>query len=173
MRAPHLAVRLLLPARATIIIPYPVRINNLIMPVLSLTDDTILQEILYMLDPSLTFEEVPRDVITARTVLRSANRRVLRRVNMTETAYDALPSDDPRRADFEEAAIRYAVAELVPVVAQLVQVNANGLMTRYQEIDWLKRKNQLTSEAGGLLDIYAPGGAEFYGARSAESARKL
>ena len=141
------------------------------MPVLSLTDDTILQEILYMLDPSLTFKEVPRAVITARPILKSANRRVLRRVGMTEAVYDALPPDDVRRADFEEAGILYATADLVPVVAQLVQVNANGLMTRFQEIDWLKRKNQLTSRASGLLDIY--GSAGFYGAISADSERAL
>lgn len=145
------------------------------MAILDLTDDSILQEVLYMLDPSLTFEEVPREVITARPVLRSANRFILQAVGMTEAEYDALDPDDIRREIFEEVAVRYGTYELIPVVAQLVVVNANGLLTRFQEIDWKERRNQLYASITDLLDPFLPddSGIRFFGAVSAESRRAL
>ena len=110
------------------------------------TDLFALQEMLTLLDSakqrqaSLTLTEVPEDVIDVRAVLGSANRWVLSQVGMTSAEYDALASDDERRVVFEEAVIRRCASELVPVVAQLVVVNANGVLTRYQVIDWVMRR---------------------------------
>ena len=64
------------------------------MAIIALDDAQAIQEILYMLDPSLTAAEVPDAVVTARPVLISANRWVLTAVSMTETEYDALDTDD-------------------------------------------------------------------------------
>lgn len=118
-----------------------------------------------MLDPSLTDEEVPDNMINARPILRSANRRVLKQVGMNEAEYDALPQDDVRREIFEEAVIRYGTIELIPIVAQLVSVNANGIMTRFQEINWKDRIKQLAAKNRQELRPYAVND-DFYGAIS-------
>ena len=138
------------------------------MAIIALDDEQALQEIRYMLDPSLVAAEVPDDVITARPVLKSANRWVLAAVSMTETEYDALDTDDVRRTIFEEVVIRYATRELIPVVAQLVVVNANGILTRFQEIDWEARINRLNNSIDQLLKPYSSGDTDFYGAISRE-----
>ena len=120
-----------------------------------------------MLDPSLTAEEVPDEVINVRPFLRAANRWVLRTVGMTAAEYDALPEDDERREIFEEAVIIYCTIQLVPIVAQLVEANANGLLTIYQEINWKDRRKQLASS---LMDLIAPYQVtpRFYGAVTRE-----
>ena len=107
-----------------------------------------------MLDPSITKKEVPDAFLTARPMLRAANRHVLQAVGMTEAEYDALPPDDIRREIFEEAVIRRITSESTPIVAQLVTANANGIMTRYQQIDWIKRRLQLDAENDRILKPY-------------------
>ena len=118
---------------------------------------TVLDEIRIQLDSSLTDAEVPDDVIDNRFVLRGANRWVLTHVGMTVAEYNALASDDVRREIFEEAVIGRCASELVPVVAQLVVVNANGLLTRYQQINWIMRRKQLDLHVLGLLSEYRSG----------------
>ena len=124
------------------------------MPIIATDDTQALNEIRWMLDPSITDKEVPDAVINARPLLRAANRWVLNAVGMTQAEYDALPQDDERREIFEEAVIRRATAELTPIVAQLVTANANGIMTRYQQINWIQRRQQLTSENESELKPY-------------------
>ena len=123
------------------------------MPILTGNADD-LNEIRFMLDPSITDVEVPDETITARPILRAANRWVLHAVGMNEAEYDALPQDDIRREIFEEAVIRRATEKLTPIVAQLVSSNANGIYTQYQVIDWIKRGKQLASENQHELKPY-------------------
>ena len=137
------------------------------MPIIDRSDAEALQEILYQLDPSLTFEEVPEGMITARSVLRAANRWVLSQVDMTETEYDALPPDDLRREVFEEVVIKKCASELITSVAQLVSVNANGLMTRFQEIDWKDHQNHIDGDIESKLKPYLKT-TGFYSATSQE-----
>ena len=129
------------------------------MAVIETTDATALDEIRVFLDPALTAAEVPDDVINTRLVLKSANRYVLLTVGMTATEYAALAEDDVRREVFEEAVLRRCTRELVPVVAQLIAVNANGLLTRFQRIDWLMRRKQLDLSIQTLLGPYVSGAA--------------
>ena len=124
------------------------------MPIIALDDPQALNEMRFMLDPSITEKEVPDTVITARPILKSANRWVLQAVGMSEAEYDALDQNDKRREIFEEAVIRRATGELTPIIAQLVTANANGIMTRYQEINWIKYRQQLDSENNTLLKPY-------------------
>ena len=107
-----------------------------------------------MLDPSLTAKHVPDALIESRSILKSANRWVLAQVGLTVSEYDALAEDDERREIFEEAVIKHGAMDLVPIVVQLVSVNANGMMTRFQEIDWIKRRRQLYGDIDVLLDPY-------------------
>lgn len=126
-----------------------------------------LQEFRYMLDPSLTSKEVPDALIASRNILKSANRWVLAAVGMTEAEYDALAEDDERREIFEAVVIKHGAMDLIPIVAQLVSVNANGMMTRFQEIDWIKRRIQLYGDIEVELDSYRKS-TSFYEAVSRE-----
>ena len=93
---------------------------------------------------------------------------MLTAVGITETEYDALDTDDIRRAIFEEVVIRYATRELIPVVAQLIVVNANGILTRFQEIDWEARTNRLNNSIDQLLKPFRGSESDFYSAVSRE-----
>lgn len=125
------------------------------MAILSETDTTTLNEIRWEIYPELTQAELPDAVITRRTIFRAANRETLKIVGLTATEYTALEADDARREICEEATIKRCAHDLIPTVAQIVTDNENGLMTRYQEIDWQERQKLLAADITRLLGDYA------------------
>ena len=125
------------------------------MAIVTATDTEALQEIRYLLDVSMTPEELPDGVITAHAVLVASNRWVLQRCGMTETEFNALDANDPRRETFKEAVIRRCASELIPTVAQLIISNENGLYSRYQRINWTQRKRQLDSRLLAVIADYS------------------
>ena len=115
------------------------------MAIIETTDTATLQEIRFEIHPSLTVDELPDPVITRRTILRSANRETLKTLGMSDTEYTALDVNDKRRAVAEEIVILECAYALIPTVEQIVMDNENGLMTRYQEVNWNMRQRQLTA----------------------------
>ena len=137
------------------------------MAIITLDDAQALQEIRYLLDADLTDADLPDAAITTRAVLSASNRRVLSEVSMTVTEYDALDSTDVRREIFEEAVIRISAVELIPVVVQQISEGVGPFQTRYQEIDWEKRRTLLESTVQSLLQPFRPG-SNFYEAITRE-----
>ena len=121
---------------------------------MAIIDSTDAQDIRYEIFPTLTAEEMPDAVITRRTILRNANRVILRRVGLTETQFNALASDAPEREACEEAAIKMCAHDLLPTIAQIVRDNENGILSQYQEISWEERRAILEKEIDALLKPY-------------------
>ena len=125
------------------------------MSIIQDSDTDTLQEIRYEIDVALTAAELPDAVLTSKTVLRAANRGTLKAVGMTAAEYDALEDDDERKEVFEEVVIKTCTAELLPRVAQIIMDNENGLLTRYQQINWLDRLKRINTKIADLLAPYA------------------
>lgn len=124
------------------------------MAIILESDSQTLQEIRYELHTELTAAELPDAVLTSRTVLRAANRDILEAIGLSATAYNALDPTDGRREVCEEAVIKRCAYSLIPRVAQILTENENGLLTRYQQIDWQARMKLLDAAIHRLLAPY-------------------
>lgn len=113
------------------------------MGIFSDTDSDFLDEVRKELDSALTAEELPDSVLSRRTVYRRAERETLKNARLTVAEYEALPEDDERREICEELVIQRMARALIPSVAQILMDSEQGLMTRYQRIDWKMKQQQL------------------------------
>lgn len=125
------------------------------MAIVAETNTDILNQARWEIDVALTAEELPDEILTAGTVLRSANRKVLNSVGLTEAEFDALDDDDVRREVFEEAVIREMAIAVIPRAAQIIMDNENGILTRYQTINWEDRITRLQAENAEALEDYS------------------
>ena len=105
-------------------------------------------------------EDLPDSTILEEVFVRRAELAVYAQTNTTESQFNALAADDPKRERLRIATLYRTAALLVPALPDIVREQFQSELRQYVQMDWEKKINFFISQADDAIQPDLPPSAQ-------------